>query len=315
MKQEVEFFSRDGLKIAGNLYMPVQNVKGGKLPAVVLCQGLSGIKEKVLPTVAEAFASAGYIALAFDYCGCGESEDRRPRPYLFPLERAEDVFSAIAYLKSLSNVDKNLIGLYGLSYGGGIAMYSAALDTSVKAAVFVSSPGGGSDFMSSLRTEKSWHSFQEDINIDRIRRVRNKASKLLPLEEVIPFPVSFWTKYRQLDNPSESESIPEPSQGKENASPMMTLESAEAMIMFRPDCYIHLLTQRPVIFIHGEKDDVAHLEIIRKVYKKARSPKNFVTFKGMDHIDLDRGKGLKRQVSLSIRWFDKYLKNAEGGVL
>ncbi|HOP46609.1 MAG TPA: alpha/beta fold hydrolase [Desulfobacteraceae bacterium] len=132
MKQGVVFFSRDGLKISGNRYRPARNIKGSRLPAILLCQGLSGIKEKILPAVAEAFASAGYITLAFDYCGCGKSDDRRPRTYLFPLERAEDVFSAIAYHKSLSSVDKNRIGLYGLSYGGGIAIYSATLDTTRK---------------------------------------------------------------------------------------------------------------------------------------------------------------------------------------
>jgi len=111
MRQVVTFFSGDGVKIAGNLYKPARIVKGDQLPAIVLCQGLSGIKEKVLPAVAEAFTSAGYITLAFDYCGCGESEDRRARPYVFPLERAEDVFSAIAYLKSLPSVDVNQMGI------------------------------------------------------------------------------------------------------------------------------------------------------------------------------------------------------------
>jgi len=63
MKQEVEFFSRDGMKIAGNLYSPARNIKGSRLPAIVLCQGLSGIKEKVLPAVAEAFAFDIYIGV------------------------------------------------------------------------------------------------------------------------------------------------------------------------------------------------------------------------------------------------------------
>ena len=109
---------------------------------------------------------------------------------------------------------------------------------------------------------------------------------------------------------NESESIPESSQGRESTNPHLSLESAEAMIMFRPDCYVHLLTPRPILFIHGEKDNVAHLEIIREIYRKARSPKRFVIFPQMDHIDLDRGEGLARQVRLSVIWFNRHLKQS-----
>ena len=49
-----------------------------KLPAIVLCQGLSGVKHKVLPDIAKIFAQNGYAVLAFDYRGCGESEGDIP---------------------------------------------------------------------------------------------------------------------------------------------------------------------------------------------------------------------------------------------
>ena len=82
---------------------------------IVLCQGLSGEKHKVLPLVANAFASAGYVVLAFDYGGSGQSEDRRNCPYVFPAERVEDALCAITYVEQLPCVNPKQIGLYGIS--------------------------------------------------------------------------------------------------------------------------------------------------------------------------------------------------------
>lgn len=311
MKQSITFFGQDSLRLAGDLYRPSKLPGNGRCPAIVLCQGLSGIKEKVLPEVARAFASAGYVVLAFDYGGCGQSGDRRPRPYLFPLERAQDVFSALACISSLDGVDPESVGLYGISYGGGVAMYCAALESSVRAAVFVSSPGGGEEFLASLRAEDEWRAFRDELYRDRVRRARGKASRLVPLEEVVPFPDSFWAKYRQLGSQEESESLPPADAGE--AGPRLSLESAEAMARFRPDCLVHLLASRPVLFIHGQMDDVALPGIIKKVYRRVPSPKKIVGFTGMDHIDLDRGPGLERQIRLSIQWFDRHLKTGKDG--
>lgn len=311
MKQSVTFFGQDGLRLAGDLYRPSEPPENGRCPSIVLCQGLSGIKEKVLPEVARAFASAGYVVLAFDYGGCGQSGDRRPRPYLFPLERAQDVFSALAYIGSLEGVDPESVGLYGISYGGGVAMYCAALEMSVRAAVFVSSPGGGEDFLASLRAEDEWLAFREELGRDRIRRAQGQKSRLVALEEVVPFPDSFWVKYRQLSSPDKSESLPPADAGE--SSPRLSLESAEAMARFRPDCFVPLLAPRPVLFIHGQMDDVALPEIIKKVYRRVPLPKEFVIFNGMDHIDLDQGPGLDRQIQLSIQWFDRHIKTNNDG--
>ena len=79
--------------------------KNRKMPTIVLCQGLSGEKQKVLPSVAKDIASAGYVVFAFDYAGCGQSEDRRNRPYVFPSEQVENALSAIAYVEQLPYVN------------------------------------------------------------------------------------------------------------------------------------------------------------------------------------------------------------------
>ncbi len=89
---------------------------------------------------------------------------------------------------------------------------------------------------------------------------------------------------------------------------MLRLESAEAMLRFRPSSALPFPVSRPVLFIHGAIDDVAPIGQARALYRLVRSPKKFVAFPGKDHIDLDCGEGLQRQVKLSLRWFDRFLQ-------
>lgn len=306
MKEKVFFFGRDAKKIAGEIYIPEDNGRNlAKYPGIILCQGLSGLKEKVLPDIAEIFSGAGYTVLAFDYRGCGESEDARKRPYLFPFERADDVSSAISFMRTLSFVDKDKIGLYGISYGGAIAPYVASYDKRIKCIVAVSGPGNGEIFMSSLRSQSDWGKFLRKLEADRIKRVKDGISAMVPFEEVIPFPETFRKKYKNLENLDENESKPETTYS--DAPPMLSLESADAMRRFRPDAVVHLVSPTPILFIHGESDDVVPVKLAKDMYRKAKKTRKFISLPDMDHIDLDTGEGLYRQIRLSLKWFDTYL--------
>ena len=60
--------------------------------------------------IAEKFCEAGYGVIAYDYCGCGESDDE----ILTPENAVQDLHSVIAYAK---NRGYSNIGLFGQSYG------------------------------------------------------------------------------------------------------------------------------------------------------------------------------------------------------
>lgn len=304
--QRVTFFSRDGVNIAGEIYMEGNPDERAKAPAIVLCQGLSGEKRKVLPEIAPAFAAAGYVTLAFDYCGCGESGDRRDRPYVFPSERVEDALSAIAYMAQLPFVDHSRIGLYSISYGGPVAIHAGAYDRRVKCLAIVSSPGDGPDFLASLMSPGDWESLLEEIEADRSRRAVTGTSALVPLTHIIRFPDSFWSRYRRLGSSDESESLPEAA--GHAPVPMLTLESADAMRRCLPGTLMPLIASRPILFVHGGADDVAKPELAKRLFEKAAGPRDFVTLPGLDHIGLDTGEGLKKQVALALQWFETHLK-------
>ena len=70
-----------------NICHSVEASPDHRVPAVVLCQGLSGVRDPVLPEVARCFAAAGFASLAFDYHGYGQSDGEMggPRPTPDPL--------------------------------------------------------------------------------------------------------------------------------------------------------------------------------------------------------------------------------------
>ena len=75
---------------------------------------------------------------------------------------------------------------------------------------------------------------------------------------------------------------------------MLTLESADAMMRLLPKTVVNMVSPSPILFVHGENDDVAKIDLARALYEEAAQPKKFIALPGMDHIDLDTGKGLQR---------------------
>lgn len=87
-------------------------------PCVVLAHGLGGTVDSGLMPFAEAFAAAGYAALAFDYRGFGRSGGE-PRQVVSPARQQEDYRAAITAAASQPGVDPGRIILWGCSLAGG----------------------------------------------------------------------------------------------------------------------------------------------------------------------------------------------------
>jgi uncharacterized protein len=124
-------FPAGGDSCAAWLYVPA--VAGAAAPTVVLAHGLSGTRRDRLDAFAERFAAAGFVALVFDHRGFGDSGGE---PDLFdPARQLEDWRAAIAFARSLPEVDGARIATFGSSMGGGNALAAAAEDPNVAAAI------------------------------------------------------------------------------------------------------------------------------------------------------------------------------------
>ena len=156
----------DGTRMAGDVYRPKNLQPEDKLPAIVFVHGTGGVKKAGFSVrLGAAFAQNGYIFLNFDYRGWGESESKflmleaMPEPdekgevtvkarairwQMDFQDQTTDIRNAIAFISGEPNVDRERIGVFGTSYGGGLATWTAAYDPRVKcAAVQVPGMGGG----------------------------------------------------------------------------------------------------------------------------------------------------------------------------
>ena len=137
-KRKVNFQS-EGLNVDGNLFKP-QNFKevDASLPAILVAGAMTGVKEQVAGQYAERIAKDGYVTLALDHRHFGESEGD-PRQHEDPAKKMEDFKNAISFLSSLKGVDRERIGVCGISMGGGYVLQLAAFDRRVKAVSIVAS--------------------------------------------------------------------------------------------------------------------------------------------------------------------------------
>ncbi len=153
-RDSLEVFS-EGTRLAAEIFAPATPAPEGGHPAILLCHGWGGLKDH-LTRYAEKFARAGFVAMTFDYRGWGESDGRviatRDAPQLLeagettlsvrvlreivdPVDQTTDIRNCLSYLWSVPDVDRNRIGIWGTSYGGGHAVFTAGNDDRISACV------------------------------------------------------------------------------------------------------------------------------------------------------------------------------------
>src|SRR5215207_10522315 len=131
MREDVEFDAA-GVRLRGWLYLPDEPRE--PVPAIVMAHGFSAVKEMYLDAYAEVFAEAGLAVLVFDNRNFGASEGE-PRGEIDPWAQIRDYRHAITYARSLPEVDRERIGIWGSSYSGGHVLVVGAIDRRVRCVV------------------------------------------------------------------------------------------------------------------------------------------------------------------------------------
>jgi len=314
-EDQVSFFGSDGTRLAGVLCWP-EDRAGTAGAAVVLCQGLSGVKHLVLPGVAQDFARRGITSHRFDYAGYGESEGARG--WIDPRARVDDALCAFTWLAAQPGIGAR-IGVYGHSYGGPVAIAMAAREARVEAVVAVSSPGDGRSMLRSVRTSWDWVAFQRAVESERSNLVATGIPTVVDLQTIFPFSPTFLAQYEKLTSDQAGTSamaapttarrgtdaggLPDQSLGTSH----FYLASVDAMLDFHPEDAARRLGPRPLLLVHGANDDVAAVEDVESVYANAPGPKRWELIADAGHNDLDAGPGLDRAVGLAGDWFVEHL--------
>lgn len=109
----------------------------GERPAVILLNGANTSKEE-LHHYTDGFLARGVCTLVFDAPGQGELAARFGHPGLQVDNVPAAVGACVDYLIARREVDASRIGLWGISFGGFLALRVAAAEPRVRAAVSVS---------------------------------------------------------------------------------------------------------------------------------------------------------------------------------
>lgn len=113
----------DGIRIAGQLYLPVSDKPP---PVVCICHGIpSGNPpdpaDGGYPALAEKFTSSGFAAFIFNFRGCRNSGGN-----FDILGWSRDLQAVLGYLYRQPEIDKTHMALLGFSAGAAVSAYVAA---------------------------------------------------------------------------------------------------------------------------------------------------------------------------------------------
>lgn len=121
MERLIEFANRSGRRLRGMIHQPGESPVG-KAAGVVLLHGFTGDRMEshwLFVKCSRALERAGIASLRFDFFGSGESEGEfREASIESEIADAED---AVDYFRREGAVDRDRLGLLGLSLGGAIA--------------------------------------------------------------------------------------------------------------------------------------------------------------------------------------------------
>ena len=290
-KRPVTIWS-DGTRMAGDLYLPKGLKPEDKLPAIVLCAGTGGTKGGTQARLAPIFAQNGFIALAFDYRGWGESESQlmavasQPKPdennemtikvkalrwQMNYTDQTEDIRAAISFVAGEPNVNKDLIGLWGSSYGGGLVSWMAGNDLRVKC-VAAQVPGMG-------RSAPQAQAYAYDLHTKQTRGDT----------ESVPIETGKMT-------------------GKMAAYSNMRVNPAKNIGFSALDAAARIPC--PAIFVVAENEELGSNETVERVQQKLVKrgvPSSYHVIKGITHYGVYR-EGFQEATRVELEWFGKHLK-------
>ncbi len=289
VKRAVEIWS-DGTRLSADIFYPKDRKEGEKLPAIVLCHGWGGTKASLVRAIAPRFASEGYVVLAFDYRGWGDSDSRLVlrgempeadedgymtvkvqaiRELVDPVDHQMDIDNAISFVEGESIVDTDRIGIWGSSFGGGHVIWRAAHDDRV--ACVVAQVGG--------------------MNGTALNKLNGALSKV-----------------RTQRARGETDPVP---QGVAVGGGLQGTAHMERVTLYSPGYYADQVTVPTLLLdADGEHyfDITENSGAVHKILKKNGVATEYHILKDTAHYDVYRGDTLDEVMKLEIAWFEKHLK-------
>jgi fermentation-respiration switch protein FrsA (DUF1100 family) len=89
----------------------------------------------------------------------------------------------------------------------------------------------------------------------------------------------------------------------------LALETAEALMEFRPEEVVERIAPRPVLFVHGAADRLVPADESRSLFARAGEPRRLEIVPGLGHFDwvLAHSSGFRRVTDLAVGFLEQHL--------
>jgi len=299
MQKDIEFKTDDGITLRGWYYLP--NGAKENLPIIIMAHGYSAVKEMYLDSFAEVFCDSGFAVLVYDNRNLGAS-DGEPRQEIDPWRQINDYRDAITFAGSLSEVDKERIGIWGSSYSGGHVIVVGALDRRVKCVVCQVPLISGLKNAQRLIRSDLFAAVRAGFDADRescyagnppgmIKVVAEEPGEpcALPTDDS----TQFFFETQKLRAPAWRNKV--------------TLRSVEMFIEYEPGFYITRISPTPFLLVLAGKDHLVPVDLACEAYEQALEPKKLLILPG-GHFEAYTGKDFEVNSAAQCEWFVQHLK-------
>lgn len=117
-------FQNNGDELIGTLYLPAERRTGEKRAGVIVTGAWTSVKEQMSGLYAREMAERGFVALAFDFRGWGES-DGAIRFKEDPAVKTADIVAAAEFMATLPEIDASRISGLGICASAGYMAQAA----------------------------------------------------------------------------------------------------------------------------------------------------------------------------------------------
>lgn len=276
----------EGTRLAAEVFS-LQSNADEKLPCILMAHGWGGTV-RGLRRDAVAFAQAGYLVVAFDYRGWGNSDPRvilaapgpkgKPgkfqaeviaiREVIDPVEQGRDWLNALHWLQAEPGCDTQRIGVWGSSYSGGHVLYAAAHDKRVKA---VFSQVGGMDSRFVVR------------NAEETQRTLDEATRRTRGE------------------------LPYPEPGAVEVGALRGAPIRDKLMHYAPVELAKQASHAALMFVIAENEELFdNRDHGIKAHAAATGTKKLVVVPGIKHYGIYR-EAREQAQQLAINWFNEHL--------
>lgn len=259
-------FGPDGVDLVGELRLPAGT---GPWPAVALTGPFTGVKEQVVGLYAQRLAAAGFVTLAFDHRGFGESGGRRGHED--SQGKLADLRAAVDLLAARPEIDPDRIGVVGVCLGGGYAVRAAAQDPRIGAVVGIAgaynSPAAFAAGMGIDSYRAALASFLSRYDEQLAAVAPDGAEAAMGGDE----PYAYYGTARSA-SPHWRNQVT-----RGSLHSLLTLDALGAAA---------LLAATPLLVVHGKVDAYCAPELAAQLYADATGAKEIVWLDCERHIDL-----------------------------